>query len=1134
MKRVFLFLICLFALFSCQKESFLIIDSYDYQFPAVGGTINFHFSASEEWTASASDSWVTISPTRGMAGDNTIAITVGTNPVIGSSRWSEVQIKISDKSESICLYQDEGEGYIIEKTNFEIGKYGGTLRIPIKANISDYFCSVDKDCESWISIVNTKSLDSHHIQLEISENTHGEIREGFVSVSYNNQEDKITIKQAEGDELIVTTTSFEVGSAGGEIIVPVSTNNEILLDLLDCYNWIQARTVQTKTMKDYDIVLTVSPNYDYDERIGQIKVQSGYYEGGIFCLDGNESIITVTQGQKDELIVTETSYKIGSNGGTISIPIRSNVDYSAKVLEDNSWISIQSIATKSLETSYINVSIDENSTYDARVGQIKITGADKESIVTLTQNQRDEIIVGNTIYEIDSDGGTITIPIESNIQYEAKFTKQYDWIKLENVSTKGLESSSLVLQVNANNTYDERVAELLISSNDNKTISKQVIITQAQKDGLLVSKEEYEVSRRETTITLDVQHNIEFDVQISCDWISSVNTKALQTTSAAFLISENNTGEERIGEITLFSKDNQVIKKVTVKQLNTHPYKGDYTISSIEAIRLLKDGGYTRIDGNLTIMNIPNVSDLDNLIEEITGNLTVYNISNFDGLYGLKRVGGDLRIRFSSDCTTLLSLEGLNNLESIGGSLDCSYTWWHSSDKGILSGFAESDFEKLSNLKSIGGNLNIELFPYRPGNLSSLKGLESLSSIGGDIHTESLPSLEGLSGINEVKSLYVEKASNIDGLINLKRVHGDVTLLNGKYDSFNGLRNLEYIGGNFEIHASVNVGTYQSSVEGFSKITSLSGFDSLREIVGDFKIRSYVSVTATSGVGYGLNNLTNLNGLNSLRRIGGSMIIEAVGAEGPMNSYDHPTGYCLNNLSSINIASLEEIGGDLVLDIQHDCNGRDDTTFYLTRLSDFSFSSLKSIGGDITNHYFLYKGAGTYYEKEGYGEIKKAPSNLQSVQNINAICAFEQESDGFTSLETVENLYGNGTGFPNLKSITGSFEITGSSITEIGLMPCLEIVTNSLTIKNTDVTQIQSFNKLSSVGNITITENPKLSSIIGFANLSKCTGITISGSPSMYDFGVFVNAVENGSSWSVSGCGYNPTKYQMQNGQCKP
>lgn len=526
----------------------------DYELPADGGTISVSFSSSEEWTAYASEPWVTISPIRGDAGNNTISITANPNTNIEKSRSADIEIRISDKSEHLTIYQGESKGYFIDQKEYEIGKAGGTLRIPVKANISDYSCTVDKGCESWISIVNTKALDTYYIQLEVLENTHGEVREGSITVSYKSHEETIKIKQAEGDELIVTTKTFEIGSVGGEIKVPVSTNKDIKISVISGSGWIKAESIQTKTVQDYYIVMSVSPNTTYDERIGQVKIQSGTNKGSYFDLDGNESIVTITQSQKDELIITTTSYEIGSNGGTISIPVKSNTDYSYEVLGGCTWLSVSSANTKSLETSYVSVSIEKNASYDARTGQIKFTGAGKESIITITQKQLDELVVGQTSYEIGSSGGAIEVIVSSNVEYSAEaIGNAKEWITIKSVSTKALEETTTILEINKNEDYEARVGQVKFSGAGKESI---ITITQDKYNELLINQTQYYVDSYGGEITIELKTNTEYTYSISEDaqtWISrTTGTKSsLSSESLSFTIKKNDTGKDREGIITI-------------------------------------------------------------------------------------------------------------------------------------------------------------------------------------------------------------------------------------------------------------------------------------------------------------------------------------------------------------------------------------------------------------------------------------------------------------------------------------------------------------------------------------------------------------------------------------------------------
>ena len=80
------------------------------------------------------------------------------------------------------------------------------------------------------------------------------------------------------------------------------------------------------------------------------------------------------------------------------------------------------------------------------------------------------------------------------------------------------------------------------------------------------------------------------------------------------------------------------------------------------------------------------------------------------------------------------------------------------------------------------------------------------------------------------------------------------------------------------------------------------------------------------------------------------------------------------------------------------------------------------------------------------------------------------------------------------------------------------------------VTQLQKVG-----GDIGFSDNSKLEDISGLSSLANCTNVSITDSPNLYDFQPLETVAKNMTgTWYVYGCGYNPTKYQMLNGESKP
>jgi hypothetical protein len=165
--------------------------------------------------------------------------------------------------------------------------------------------------------------------------------------------------------------------------------------------------------------------------------------------------------------------------------------------------------------------------------------------------------------------------------------------------------------------------------------------------------------------------------------------------------------------------------------------------------------------------------------------------------------------------TNLTSLEGLNNLSTIGGDL-------YVNNNALLT-----DFSGLNSLSAIAGKLNIE-DNYA---LTSLSGLESLSYIRGGLLLKSNPLLPNLAGL--------EKLALIRGDLEIKNNLG--------LNSMTGLEKLTAIGGMLNIYYNYN-------------LTTLSGLDNIDgESITDLTIH-FNHILSTCAIQSICDYLANPNG----------------------------------------------------------------------------------------------------------------------------------------------------------------------------------------------------------------------------------------------------------------------------------
>lgn len=398
---VFPFFAILMLIASCQAEPFLTSnDSSSYNIESTASTNVVSFSTNVSWVAKSSDSWLKVSPSSGSGGEVSITISADENPNY-DSRTASISVTAGELIKTFSFTQAAKNGYVLRETNFEIGSDGGSISIPVQANI-DYSVSIDDNSKSWLTIIQTKALSDNTIILTAAKNDTYDSRTGIAYVSYGTNKTTLTILQSQLDELIVGTKSFEIGSEGGEISVPVQSNIEYKAEVLGTASeWISISSLQTKSLDNYSLVLKVANNETYDGRVGQIKVYGA----------GKESIVNINQSQNNALLIDNKLFEISSDAQTIEVNVNSNVDYTYSI--QDSWI--KDITTKSLASTKILFAIDENVEYETREGQIvfkSIDGKYSETISIRQDKYVPEYVLSkqsSTIIEGETDLITISL-----------------------------------------------------------------------------------------------------------------------------------------------------------------------------------------------------------------------------------------------------------------------------------------------------------------------------------------------------------------------------------------------------------------------------------------------------------------------------------------------------------------------------------------------------------------------------------------------------------------------------------------------------------------------------------------------------------------------------------------------------
>lgn len=307
-KYLWLVLCAVLLLFAaCQKAPELTITSpSSIELDVNGNSGTITFTANRDWSASTSDSWISISPSFGKASDAPVTVTVRCNAnTTYDERTATVTIRMEDLSQTVSVHQPANLAVILPKQVFDLQSNANTIEIEVQANVQ-YLVSTSVD---WIKQIGTKGLTSNTLSFSIGENMTYEPREGKITIKPQDssvQEQVISVKQAQKDALNVEKISYDMPYGGGEIEIKVESN--VSFDVTPNPDWIHY--TQTKALSSSTVCLKIDENTTYNSRQGtvEIKQQNGSLKHTITVSQAGRIAVTSV-----ELDQTNISIKPGES-----------------------------------------------------------------------------------------------------------------------------------------------------------------------------------------------------------------------------------------------------------------------------------------------------------------------------------------------------------------------------------------------------------------------------------------------------------------------------------------------------------------------------------------------------------------------------------------------------------------------------------------------------------------------------------------------------------------------------------------------------------------------------------------------------------------------------------------------------
>ena len=305
------------------------------------------------------------------------------------------------------------------------------------------------------------------VKFTVTENTDYDDRSVSVTIKSGTASKTFKITQKCKEALLVTTNIYEVSQEGGTIDIEVKSNVDYNMEISEAAKgWISESSSRGLTSHKHSFHIAV--NKENDKREGEIYIKS----------DSLVEIVKVYQSCEAVLILSKKEVNVSAKGETISIDVKSNVEFGVQ-MPDVDWI-IDKSSSRGLSSHTMKYIVKPNDTYDNRSAEIIFydKNSNLKEIVKVTQTQKDAIIMGKKEYEVKAEGETIEVKLESNVDFEISL--EDDWVKLvESQSARALASHKFYLQIAENESENKRNTQVKIKANQ---ITETILIKQDGKE----------------------------------------------------------------------------------------------------------------------------------------------------------------------------------------------------------------------------------------------------------------------------------------------------------------------------------------------------------------------------------------------------------------------------------------------------------------------------------------------------------------------------------------------------------------------------------------------------------------------------------------------------------------------------
>jgi len=205
--------------------------------------------------------------------------------------------------------------------------------------------------------------------------------------------------------------------------------------------------------------------------------------------------------------------------------------------------------------------------------------------------ENSKIDITTSVPVMEQKGGTVNVSFTTNDAWTVSVGGNISWVSVSPVSGEA-GTHTLAITTTENDTYDERNVSLVIKAG---SASQDIIITQKQKDALIVTSNKVELGSEGGEFSVEAKSNLSVSYEIeesAKEWISATEGRGLTTTTFSFTAKANDKTERRQGSVTLKGSDGKQ-EIVTIYQEGEEPC---LVLTSEKDMTIGSEGGTLKIE----------------------------------------------------------------------------------------------------------------------------------------------------------------------------------------------------------------------------------------------------------------------------------------------------------------------------------------------------------------------------------------------------------------------------------------------------------------------------------------------------------------------------------------------------------